>query len=306
MDGGMDGGMDGQSTKRSGRRPGVDADGFPSGLVQPEGSMRFGMDALLLAAFAARSLAARPCTAKNARRDAAILPSRGLLAMADMGCGCGASAIALAKLDEGVKILGLDVFEELVESARANVRHFALEDRVRAQRLDLAEQGELEEYAGLFDAAMANPPYWEEGEGLVSRKGLNETARRGHDSLAVFLAAASRLLAHKGRLFLVYPASRLTHLLCETRRHGFGARALVFVRSRKGAAATRALVDAQLGARSDIRVLDDIVLQDEKGYPPGETLAFCPWLAKGEIPEASVSDVGGPISRARDPGVASS
>lgn len=279
----MDGGMDDRMVERehSGRRPGPDADGFPAGLVQPEGSMRFGMDALLLACFAASSLAARPCTAKNAKRDEAVLSSKGLLAVVDMGCGCGASSIALAKLDDAVKILGIDVSDELVESARTNAHNFALEERVCACALDLAVRPELEAHAGAFDAAMANPPYWEEGEGLVSQRSLNEAARRGQGALGVFLAAASTLLARKGRLFLVYPSARLARLLCETERHGLGARALCFVRPRKGAAASRVLLDAQLGVRSDIRVLDDLVLQDGAGQPMTDALAFCPWLAKG-------------------------
>ena len=274
--------MDASGQGRTARRRGSDADGFPSGLVQPEGSMRFGMDALLLASFAIHSLATRPCTANNAHRDTSVLPSKGLLAAADLGCGCGATAIAAALLEDGMKILGLDISPELVESARENARRLALEDRVRAHRLDLADRDSLDTLAGSFDLALANPPYWEDGEGLVSGRRLNEAARRGHGALAVFLAAASVLLARKGRLFLIYPAARLTRLLCETERHGLGARALCFVRSRKAAVATRVLLDAQLGAQSDIRVLDDIVLQDENGRPMQEALAFCPWLAKGK------------------------
>ena len=54
---------------------------FPRGLQQPEGSLRFGADALLLAAFAARGVEGM----NEARRKQ--------LTAADLGCGCGAALL---------------------------------------------------------------------------------------------------------------------------------------------------------------------------------------------------------------------
>ena len=54
---------------------------FPRGLHQPQDSYRFGADALLLAAFAAESLASLPGTAPRK--------------VAELGSGCGAALLGL-------------------------------------------------------------------------------------------------------------------------------------------------------------------------------------------------------------------
>ena len=71
---------------------------FPRGLEQPEGSLRFGADALLLAAFAARYV-----ESLNASRQAH-------LTAAELGCGCGAALLGLALRCAGITGLGLDTF----------------------------------------------------------------------------------------------------------------------------------------------------------------------------------------------------
>lgn len=69
---------------------------FPRGLDQPEGSLRFGADALLLAAFAARHV-----ENLNASRQAH-------LTAAELGCGCGAALLGLSLCCVGITGLGLD------------------------------------------------------------------------------------------------------------------------------------------------------------------------------------------------------
>ena len=61
---------------------------FPRGLHQPQDSYRFGADALLLAAFAAESLASLPGTAPRK--------------VAELGRGCGAAQIGRASCRERV------------------------------------------------------------------------------------------------------------------------------------------------------------------------------------------------------------
>ena len=71
---------------------------FPRGLEQPEGSLRFGADALLLAAFAARHVEGLSASVKSRQQ--------GGLTAAELGCGCGAALLGLASFWQGVDLPG--------------------------------------------------------------------------------------------------------------------------------------------------------------------------------------------------------
>ena len=95
---------------------------FPRNLVQPEGSMRFGLDALLLACFAAREFGASPHFGlKNPCRGTPWLPLGPGFAAIDLGCGQGASTAALLLRSENMRALGVDFSPALIEAARKNI-----------------------------------------------------------------------------------------------------------------------------------------------------------------------------------------
>ncbi|WP_291438526.1 N-6 DNA methylase [Desulfovibrio sp.] len=134
---------------------------FPAGLEQPEGSLRFGADALLLAAFVARHV-----EAKKHRHvaDSSPVPFSGLpsgpahVPVAELGSGCGAALLALALRCPQVAGLGLEREEPLVQAARRNADLLGLSGQAGQAGLpdvsdlpdsaDLAEQADLSGVAG--------------------------------------------------------------------------------------------------------------------------------------------------------------
>lgn len=123
---------------------------FPRGLEQPEGSLRFGADALLLAAFAARHLPPEKpgpgeCRADNRGsekpRPGAANPGPTLVA--ELGCGCGAALLGLAMLRPHVCGLGLEREQPLVKAAEGNAARLGLSDQLRFIALDLADRKTL-------------------------------------------------------------------------------------------------------------------------------------------------------------------
>lgn len=113
---------------------------FPRGLEQPEGSLRFGADALLLAAFAARHLPPEkrgPDKHPEKRRDDAANPGPTLVA--ELGCGCGAALLGLAMLRPEIRGLGLERENPLVLAAEGNAARLGLSDRLRFIALDLED-----------------------------------------------------------------------------------------------------------------------------------------------------------------------
>jgi len=243
--------------------------------------MRFGLDALLLACFAAREFSAQPHHGlKNRWRGTSLLPPGPGLAAVDLGCGQGASTAALLLRAEGVRALGVDAEPALVGAARENAALLHLTDRAAFLELELARAGSV--FAKpCFDLAMANPPYWEEGQGRPSGESLNNKARRGSGSLSVFVRAAYTALVHHGLFYLIYPASRFAALADALSSGRFGMRKVLPVHARADRPALRVLVEAVKDSAHDIRFLPGLVLYEEGGRAAAEALSLCPWIQDG-------------------------
>ena len=267
---------------------------FPRGLEQPHGSLRFGADALLLAAFAARGVEGM----SEARRKQ--------LAAADLGCGCGAALLALALRCESVTGLGLEREAPLVQAATANALHLGLADRLHFAQADLADKAFMAALpaafgnrAGSLDLVLANPPYGVEGRPSPSH--LRERAMRGAQGkqgthvaedrtqvLTVFCRAAAALLRHQGYFFCIYDAPALPLLSCALDAAGFGLRGLLPVRTHTSKPALRVLVLARKNTAHQCAIEAPLTLHTGKHCkPPADTgsprwsaqaLRFCPWL----------------------------
>lgn len=261
---------------------------FPRGLKQPHGSLRFGADALLLAAFAARGVEGM----NEARRKQ--------LTAADLGCGCGAALLALALRCETVSGLGLEREAPLVQAATANALHLGLADRLHFAQADLADKAFMAALpaasgyrAGSLDLVLANPPYGVEGRPSPSH--LRERAMRGAQGkedrthvLTIFCRAAATLLRHQGYFFCIYDALALPLLSGALDAAGFGLRGLLPVRTHTSKPALRVLVLARKNTAHQCAIEAPLTLHTGKHCkPPADTgsprwstqaLRFCPWL----------------------------
>lgn len=266
---------------------------FPRGLLQPEGAYRFGLDALLLAAFAARTLRERPA---GGRASGQARPRR----VAELGSGCGAALLGVALRCPGIRCLGLEREPSLVRAAAANAQALGLADSVRFCVADLAAPTAwpepLREEAPQ-DLVLANPPWGLAGRGRPSPSPLREAALRGPaaggnggdgDALPVFCAAAARLLRHRGIFCCIVPAGALTRICIALDRARLGLRRVLPLRSQTHGPSRRLLLLAQKDAAADVELLAPLTLHGRAAAEPGSgkrprwtraALAFCPWLA---------------------------
>ena len=236
---------------------------FPRGLNQPEGSFRFSVDALLLAAFA---------------------PGARASAFADLGTGCGVVGLALCLEHTHLSGIGLESDSRLIEAARLNAAMLGLEQRFSPIAHDLAEP--ITQLPGQVDLVTANPPWQKPKSGKAPETAMRTRALvDSGNSLAVFCAAAFRLLPHKGSLACVYDSAGLVGLLETLRKERLEPKRVRFVHSRARSAARLVLVEARKGSRPGLAVEDPLVLYEpleQGGNPRGFTrqaLAYCPFLA---------------------------
>ena len=267
---------------------------FPRGLEQPEGSLRFGADALLLAAFAARHV------------ESLNTPRQAHLTAAELGCGCGAALLGLALRCPGVTGLGLDREAPLVQAATANAARLGLTERLRFAEADLADRKLLPDqavsHAGKFDLVLANPPYGVAGR--PSSRSMRERALRGAQGeesreyvLQLFCRAAAALLRHQGCFCCIYDAPALPQLCAALSDAGLGLRLLLPVRTHSAKPALRILALARKNAAHETVIETPLTLHtggsinDRQGASKvaggghggprwsAQALRFCPWLA---------------------------
>ena len=151
-------------------------------IIQSPGRFCFGMDAVLLSAFA-----------KVKKGERAL----------DLGTGTGILPILLEAKNEGESYTGLEIQEESADMARRSVLYNHLEDRVRIVT------GDIREAAALFGAASfhvitVNPPYMIGAHGLKNDNEAKYIAR--HEVLCTLedvLRESERILPDKGRFYMV-------------------------------------------------------------------------------------------------------
>lgn len=236
---------------------------FPVGLAQPEGGYRFSLDPLLLAAF----VRPRP----NAR-------------LADLGCGCGVAGLAALVLHETPgSVLGLDVDDTMTACATRNALMLGLETRFAAKTADMRHvSGHMPGQS--VDMALANPPYRPLGTGKTCPAPERARARfETQGSLADFVAAAAWLLANRGGLGIVYPASRLPELLQACLAARLSPKRLKLVYSRLSQPARLVLLWAVKNAGAELVVEPPLELYEGQGAGTrlrAPALQFCPFLTR--------------------------
>lgn len=217
-------------------------------LLQKRRGYRFSLDAVLLAHFASPK-----------KRDRIL----------DLGTGSGIISLILARRFSSVEITGLEVQDALTDMAVRNVRLNDLEKRITIQQGDLRHIRSFFDF-GSFDCALFNPPYRKLRSGRVNPE--EEKALARHEikgSIGDFLSAAGYILKEAGRLYLIYPASRIVELFYQMRVQRLEAKRMRMVHSRMTSGADFALVEGIRGGREEMKVMPPLFIYGEgEEYSP--------------------------------------
>ena len=161
-------------------------------IIQHPGRFCFGMDAVLLSAFA------------RVKTGECVL---------DLGTGTGILPILLAAKTEGKHFTGLEIQEESADMARRSVVHNHLEERVEIVTGDLCEASVIFGSSST-DVVTTNPPYMIGGHGLANPESSKAIAR--HEVLCTLddiVRESARVLRPGGRFYMVHRPFRLAEIL---------------------------------------------------------------------------------------------
>lgn len=220
-------------------------------IIQSPGRFCFGMDAVLLSAFA-----------KVKAGEKAL----------DLGTGTGILPILLEAKYEGDSYTGLEIQEESADMALRSVRYNHLEEKIHIVT------GDIREAASLFGAASfhvitVNPPYMIGSHGLKNENEAKYIAR--HEVLCTLedvLRESASLLKGKGRFYMVHRPFRLAEILAGMSRHQLEPKRMRLVYPYADKEPNMVLVEGVKGARPRMTVEPPLIVYRQDGSYTEELL----------------------------------
>jgi tRNA1Val (adenine37-N6)-methyltransferase len=171
--------------------------------------------------------------------------------------------LILAYRNLGKRIVGLEIQTELVELAKRNVQVNGFGERILIHEEDFRRIPSAFR-PGSFTLVLSNPPYRRLCSGRVNPQGQQAVARHElKSSVADVFKAASALLAHGGRLAIIYPAARLPYLLTTARDFHLTPKELTIIHSRAGSEGRLVHLECRKGAGEELRITPPFVIYEE-------------------------------------------
>jgi len=211
-------------------------------LRQSARGYRAGLDAALLAA---------ACDAADGAR------------VLDAGCGPGGALLAAALRRPAVSFTGVERDADALALARENIALNGLEDRVEVVAGDVALR-----FSGLglapFDAAMTNPPFFDDPDALRGPAPNRRAAWMADDGLEAWIGFLSKAVREGGSLTLIHRADRLGDILALLAAKA-GSVQVRPIHPFADEPAKRVLVRAVKTGKAPLRLLPPLVLHDRGG-----------------------------------------
>lgn len=223
-------------------------------IIQSKEGYRFSIDALLVAHF---------CSPRPKDR------------IMDLGTGCGVIPLILAHRRKDAEIIGVELQPPLAALARRNVALNGFSRRIQILEADLKDIRSAEKQEA-FDLVLSNPPYYEVETGRINPQAEKAVARHEvYAKLEDLLLTASHILSKKGRLVMIFPASRASDLIRKLAQRRMEPKRLQFVHSRAKDAARFLLIEARKEGQPHVEISPPLFLYDDKGdYTPNAMEVF--------------------------------
>ena len=159
----------------------------------------------------------------------------------DVGTGTGVIALMMAQRYPEAHITAIDVDEKAVRQAVENVARAGREDRIEVMRLAVQAMGYDDDYHGVFDAVVSNPPFFVDA---LKAPDVQRSMARHADTLtyAELMEAAWNLLNDEGVLSVIVPFDYLQKMEDEATFRGFFLRRVCAVCTKAGEPARRYLL----------------------------------------------------------------
>ena len=231
-------------------------------VIQNRGS-GYGVDAVLLAAFASGETGAKGLP-KDARKP---------LKIADLGTGCGVAAFILYHKLSGAVMTGYDINSGAIDRAQRACLMNGLTEDIQFICSDIKD---IEASADL-DAVITNPPYFRRTPDEPGAADPDERYIARHETTADisdFAAVTAGMLREGGHLYMVHRPDRLADIIAGMRAAGIEPKEMQLVVPREGKAANIVLIHGIKGAGAEMHLLPQIAVHTADGGYTDEILQY--------------------------------
>lgn len=171
------------------------------------------------------------------------------------------------------KIIGIEIQKEIYDLAVETLKINNLDSQIEVKNLDIKD---LLNYfkKGSFDLIFCNPPYFKKTENSILNE--NEVKRIARHEILITLediiSKASALLENKGVFALVHRSQRLTEILVLLKKYKLEPKRIRFVHPKVGEESNLVLIEARKNTNDGCKVLNPLIVHDEKGKYTSEIL----------------------------------
>lgn len=183
----------------------------------------------------------------------------------DLGTGTGIIPILLEARYEGKKYFGLEIQPESVEMAKRSVVFNSLQDKIEIIQGDIKDILKSFKLSS-FDVVTSNPPYMDNGGGIVNDYSPKAIAR--HEilcSLEDVVSAASKLLKFGGRFYMIHRPHRLADIFVCLRKYKLEPKVIRFVHPYINKEPNMVLIESTRSGKPMIKVMPPLVIYKELG-----------------------------------------
>lgn len=183
----------------------------------------------------------------------------------ELGSGCGAISFIWCREKPPKHITAVELQSDGADMISRGAKHNGLESRIDVLNEDLRNLSVLT--PGSFDVVACNPPYKQQGGGIINPEQGKLLARHEYTcTIEDVCKSAARLLRFGGRLCLCQRPERLSDIICAMRESGIEPKRLRLVQQRKNKAPKLFLIEGKKGGKcGGLVVGDTLLIENENG-----------------------------------------
>ncbi len=215
-------------------------------IIQNPKAFCFGMDAVLLSDFI------------NVKEGARVL---------DLGTGTGIIPILLEAKTKGGFFTGLEIQKESAKMAARSVLMNNQQEKIKIVEGDIKEADKLFPLS-YFDVISCNPPYINQGKGLISEASPKAIAR--HEilcNLEDVVKNASKLLKPGGKFFMIHKPHRLVEIIEVLKSYSLEPKRIRFVHPYVHKEPNMVMIEASRHGKAMVKIEKPLIIyKDIKKY----------------------------------------
>lgn len=215
-------------------------------ILQDSERFQFGIDAVLLADYASKSLK---------EKESVI----------DLGTGTGIIPLLMVNKCKTAAFTGLEVQKESAEMAARSVAMNELEGQIQIVHGDLKEAGSLFPRHS-FNVVTCNPPYMIDAHGRNNEQDALTIAR--HEVLCTLedvVTAADYLLASHGSFFMIHRPFRLPEIFSSLEKHKMEMKRMRLIYPFSDKEPNMVLIEARKNAKRRLTIEPPLIVRNDDG-----------------------------------------